>query len=412
MFLGESLEFVPDPSGEGWVYRFRIHRVYKGLDNTLSEVLLNPENFTSCNFRYLIGKRYLVFADIMMQKPLVLIAGSCSGSRIASDHRSDVDFLERYIRGATETEVNGKVLQWVTWIGLPKEVESAPLGGVAIWLERPNQRFTTVSQPDGSFRFTGIPPGQYQLSAKLDPYLPDPAIYQVSVEKGGCNEVFVQLKAQSGIEGTLYKSDGEPAANTRVELLRKQHSGKWYYTFKMWAQTNENGQFRFEDIESGEYLLGYEIWSKYPADHSPYPTHYYPGVSDLTQAEVITILPQQTLRNLSLTLPQPQAERKITIKVIGLDGKPPGTNRLQVSTKSGFIKNLEGNDHGGVVVFTGYQQRGYEINAQYWIEQLGVDGRVTGRKIIKSDTIKVNSGEKDIEIVVVLRHEINIEKDQ
>ena len=388
-FLGECLELLPDPkAGSGFgrsIYRFRVERVYKGLDPETQEVLVNPDNFTSCATEYPTGKTYLMFASVMSKEPLTLIAGGCSSSRRADLNKSDVEFLEGWVKGNTETVVYGKVLQWVDWIGRPRDDESAPVEGATVVLANSTDRFTALSKPDGSFRFPGIAPGEYQLSAQLDPHIPDPVSHQVVVTKGGCKEVFVQLKPLSTIEGTLLKADGQPAVNQRVELLRRNQKGKWYSTSKMWTQTDHQGMFRFVDIGSGDYLLGFEIWSDAPSDYSPYNAQYFPGVRDRTAAEIISLAPQQAIKDLRFTLPPAHKERKITIRVRWPDGKPPGKNLLQVFHDGRLIKNLEG-ENEGTLIFTGYQEREYEFNARYWVDNLGGGGPVFSKRIAKADS--------------------------
>jgi hypothetical protein len=206
--------------------------------------------------------------------------------------------------------------------------------------------------------------------------------HQVIVTNGGCKEVFVQLKPQSTIEGTLLKPDGQPAVNQRVELLRRNQKGNWYSTSKMWTQTDYQGRFRFEDIGSGDYLLGFEIWSDAPSDYSAYDAQYFPGVRDRAAAETISLAPHQAIRD--LRFPPAHKERKITIRVRWPDGKPSGKNLLQVFHDGRLIKNLEG-ENEGTLIFTGYQEREYEFNARYWVDNLGGGGPVFSKRIAKAD---------------------------
>src|SRR5262245_15931063 len=211
VFLGESLELVGNPRyGKGKLYRFRVERIYKGLDPGIHEVMVDPGAFTSCETSFMPGVKYLMFASVTSRKPLKLAAWECSGSRPAEPNKTDADFLEQYAQGKTRTEVFGKVLQWVTQIGRPRDDESAPLEGAEVTLKNATHRYTILSQPDGSFRFGGIPEGDYELSASLAPYVSEPSSYKVSVSKGACKEVFAQLMAKSEIAGVLLGHDGQP----------------------------------------------------------------------------------------------------------------------------------------------------------------------------------------------------------
>jgi hypothetical protein len=406
-FVGECLEIIPDPKGgKAPVYRFRVQRVFKGLDPNTTELIVNPDNFTSCATEYPTGKTYLIFGAVLWQRPLIVLAGACSGSRRADLNKADIDFLDKYSRGVSETAVYGKVLQSVPSNGRPYENESAPLGGAVVVLETSNNRFTSVSDSDGNFRFGGIPPGDYSLSARLDPYISDPPFYQISIQGGSCREEFIQLKAKSGIEGVLFTANGKPASRERVELLRRNRDGDWYWTAKMWTHTDEKGMFRFHDIESGDYLLGYEIWGDSFSNYSPYPKQYFPGVTDRLSATTITVGPREFVKGLKLTLPPPHTARKIKIKVIWPDGRPPGVNLLQIVNQRGVIRNLEGAQHGGVFSFLGYCEREYEFRARYWIDDLSGDAPVFSKRVVESDPVKLPAGRDEAKVVLVLVHQV------
>ena len=402
VFLGEPVEFT------NGVYRFRIEKVYKGLEPNTSETAVYGLAGTSCEIEYTIGEKYIIFAENSSQQNKPLITSMCSGSRIASE--ADINFLNNYVIGKSETVVFGQVLQWVTGIGLPGEDEKTPIKGASVVLENEREKYKTVSDADGWFNLTGIQAGDYKLSARLAPFMSDPPFYKVSVIKGGCGLVFVQLKSMSGIEGTLLYADGSPAANQRIELLRKSRKGKWYSTYYMWKQTDDRGKFKFDEIESGDYLIGYEIWGDYPSNDSPYPTHYYPGVSGRTDAQTLTLVPGQSITGIKLRLPEKQTKRKITIKIVFPDGKPPGKNLLQISNYQRLLRNLSG-DGDWTYTFTGYQEREYEFSARYWVDDLMSEGDRWNKRITKSEVLKLKPGKEDIEVTLVLNKTI-LRKDE
>jgi hypothetical protein len=391
VFWGEPVEF------KGGVYRFRIKKVYKGIEPTSNEVMVYGLAGTSCEMPYSIGVSYIVFAAKSSQPNAPLITSLCSGSRTANE--DDLNFLEDFIEGKSATTVYGQVLQWVTRIGLPEPDESNPIEGASLLLENADQKYKAVSDPKGIFSFAGVPAGEYNLSARLDPFSPDPSFYKVSVINGGCAQVFVQLKPMSSIEGTLLYPSGKPAANKRVELLRKNQSGEWYSTYYMWKQTDDDGKFKFNELETGEYLLGYEIWGNFPSADSPYPTFYFPGVGEWQMAQSLTLTPGRTVTGLKLKLPPKQSERKITIRVFFADGKPLGKitppdssllffNRRRMLFGDKLVKD-------GVYTLTGYQEREYEISANYWNRE--------SMTSLKSEAVTIKPGKEDAEIVLILK---------
>lgn len=389
VFVGEPTEY------SGGIYRFKVEKTYKGITNKDNEVKVYGLAGTSCEIQYSIGTKYLIFAGKSSSSPNTFITGMCSGSREAS--QSEIDFLDKFANGETETVIFGKVLQWVTSIGIPQEDKSTPVESASLTLENGTQKYTATSDSDGNFIFSGISSGNYKLSAFKTPFKPVPTSYDISVIKGGCQQEYVQLKAMSVIEGTLLLPNGKAAKDRRMELLRKSQSGDWYSTYYMWKQTDENGRFRFDELESGEYLLGYEIQGDFPSSDSPYPTHYFPGVASVSLAKIITLSPNQTISNLTLRLPNEQTKRKIKIKVIYPDGSWSGKGLLQFFNYNEPIGAFNPKPtENAALDFEGYKERSYQFTARYWI-----DG-IRGDKFIVSEPVKI-SPDNDTEVTIILK---------
>src|SRR5262249_25702083 len=79
-------------------YRFQVETAYKGLPKGTTEVIVDPGGGSSCETRYTLGTRYLIFGS---QTPGAkeVFSAACHGSRIADDHPDDLKFLEAYRRG-------------------------------------------------------------------------------------------------------------------------------------------------------------------------------------------------------------------------------------------------------------------------------------------------------------------------
>jgi hypothetical protein len=65
---------------------------------------------------------------------------------------------------------------------------------------------------------------------------------------------------------------------------------------------------------------------------------------------------------------------------------------LQIFHARGLIKNLEGKNEG-TLSFTAYQERAYEFNARYWVDNLGGGGPVFSRRFAMADPMKLPPGE-------------------
>lgn len=422
VFVGTVVAVEPDrrfPStGPLRVYRFQIETAYKGLPKTTAQIVVNPDNFTSCQTEYKRGVRYLIFGSKLTGTDEVL-SGGCHGSRIAQYAAEDLTFLEAYRRNQSVNSVYGRVLQWVTEIGRPRRDEDAPVAGADVVLSNSARTLTQRTTATGDFRFEGVPAGAYNLSANLVPYAPNPGGIPIEVPTVGCVERFPKLDAHSSIAGSLTQEDGRPAAKTRVEILHKNHLGAWYSTYQFWAQTDADGHFEFVGLPDGDYLLGYEIWGGRPSNYSAYPTRYFPGVPEQALATVLHLAPTQALSNLKLSLPKPHTLRAIRVEVVWPNGTAPSQNLLQLFNGNDLIKNVGGSlrnqpgtKHGGVVEFTGYAEREYALHALYWIDDLGGSVPHDQQRVARSDNVLLPAGKQPGTVRLVLTRTLLRDEDR
>lgn len=388
IFLGERIN---DSS-----HLFKIDQVYKGLPVGTKKVTVVP-GIGSCSTRYEPGVKYLIFASVARDN--VVFSGMCSGSHVADE--SDIRFLNDFVAGKTQTIVHGKVLQFVTHIGYPKDTESAPLGNVEIVLEGLTKKYNTRSNQDGSFSFVDVLPGQYKLRASLEPYTPSPEFQPFELVKGGCRIVYPQLKAMASLSGKAVDSDGHPLKRTRIEMIKKSWLAHWYHTHKMWTQTDDEGNFQFDDLESGDYVLGHEVWGDIPSDNTPYPLFYYPNATEMANASIIKLAPRQKVADIKLVFFPKHTERRLTIRVVGPDGKAPGSHLLQIFNESGLVQNLEGRESKGKIEFVAYEERSYTFRARYWVDDLS-DDKIQVKRLLLAEPVTLAPGKTKDEIVLRL----------
>lgn len=389
-------------------YRFRVETIYKGLKAGTVEVVVNPENFSSCRREFKQGARYLIFASTWPGSEVVY-SGACHGSKLAEYAKEDLQFLEAYRKNEAGTSVHGRVLQWLSGTSPPSREEDAPVVGAAVTLKSSTAEFAVNSTSLGDFTFDGIPPGPYTLTARRDPYVARALPLKITVPASGCVEAFPVLEAHASISGRLTTEEGVPGKRTRMELLRKNAAGQWYSTYQFWKQTDDTGGFTFSDLPDGDYLLGYELWGGRPSLRAAYPTHYYPGVADIASATIIHVAPHQHVTDLKLQLPRPHTPRPIRAEVVWRDGRPPPSNLLQLFDGRDLVQNLGGrwNSQGsgarrGIFEFTGYAERSYDLHVRYWIDDLSEPGDSGQKRIALSEHVKLTPGADPATVKLVL----------
>ena len=349
VFRAEPDETMPDdPSAR--VYRVRVDKIYKGLPAGTREITLNPENFTSCRTEYSVGEQYLIFAaapPLRGSERQTYLAGGCSGSRRIEWAREDLAFLDEFAAGQSQTRVYGKILQWVDSFDRQDSDEKVPVAGARVTLRSKSYQWKAAAGQDGAYSFLGLQPGEYAIAA-TDPrtgFAAEPQHVELSV--GGCAEQFIQLPSHTELSGVALQYNGLAARKTRIELLRRSTTGKWYGTYQFSSQTDKAGRFKFEGIPTGEYLLGYELWGQQPAIDSPIPTTYYPGVANEPEATVIRLDANQKVRNAALKLRRPDTPRRLTVLISLPNGSPPGKHLLQIFANHQLVRSIGGIPLGG-----------------------------------------------------------------
>lgn len=412
IFLGSVDRIEDDPllrDPRSRLYRFRVKAVYKGLPLGISEVVVNPGNPPNpCGTSYAKGFTYLMFGEKLTGTGQISSPG-CSGSRVIEKNDDDLHFLEAYRRKEASNSVYGRVLQSVQSHGPQRREEDAPVEDAQVTLRTASRTWTQRTTGSGEFRFERLPRGSYLLTARREPFIADPAEFTFDVPAIGCVEVFPKLDALASISGTVVTPRGQPARKQRVQLLRRNRAGVWYSSYGFWQETDDQGRFVFAGLPEGDYLLGNEIISGRPSLFEPYPTLYYPGATERDKATVLHLKPHQSIDNLRLVLPRPHTPRTVLVKVVWPDGTTPLRNLLQLLDGEDLVQNEggargdePGKLHRGVVRFTAFAERTYDLNARYWVDDLG--GRVPfdQLRIARSKRVRLEPGVGPATIRLVL----------
>lgn len=160
------------------------------------------------------------------------------------------------------------------------------------------QSYVTASNPSGKFLFDGVPPGSYIATAVADGYsttMPSAGKPVAVAAQQVVEDVEVRIPPLAAISGKVLDEDGQPMAGVSVSVMRYiyRNQGKSLWRESS-AQTDDRGQYRLFDLQSGRYYLmaaagtgtrmaqGANVHSNIPEEG--YMPVYYPGVAELSQA--------------------------------------------------------------------------------------------------------------------------------
>src|SRR5262249_36135700 len=125
-----------------------------------------------------------------------------------------------------------------------------PISGARLAIaipSNPGSRRTTVTDFAGTFRFTQLPPGTYQIyPVEADNYAGEgfPRLITLT-ERVGVDNVKIEMRPLGTISGHVFDEAGAPLVDARVEaLLLPLNIPYQRYTPVTSAQTDDHGEYR------------------------------------------------------------------------------------------------------------------------------------------------------------------------
>jgi hypothetical protein len=170
---------------------------------------------------------------------------------------------------------------------------------------------TAFTDSNGGFMVEGVAAGRFSITAQKPGYFGQQErggvgrSPQFVVVGAGENNVTVKLSPESVLHGRLIDSNDQPVEGVSVRLLRTtSRNGKLKWEPRGYAASDEDGGFRFANLQPGTYYLsaGPEASRANSAFTGPekprtgWPGLYYPGVPELSAAAPIRIAAGQQVQ--------------------------------------------------------------------------------------------------------------------
>jgi hypothetical protein len=207
-----------------------------------------------------------------------------------------------------------------------EEQTRAPLPGARVSLSfelgsSPVPVQQTITDQDGRYAFAGVAAGQYRLDVQKSGILPlaDAIWDRVVTVSDGQNVEDWNVSVQRGgaIAGRILDQFGEPLADVAIRAVRQERPGApSQSTVKRSLRsdphdprllTNDLGEFRIYGLVPGDYLISADRpqWDGYrniSADMTLQASTFYPGVSDASAAQPVTVNSGETVGGIEFRL--------------------------------------------------------------------------------------------------------------
>jgi hypothetical protein len=149
------------------------------------------------------------------------------------------------------------------------------------------------------------------------------------------------LPRGSAITGRITDEFGDPMTDVQVQAMRYQfvNGERQLVASGRTAQTDDLGQFRIFGLMPGDYVVRASLRQNLGgqgAEPDPigYPGTYYPGVVDVTQAQIVTVALGQELSSVAFPL-VPARLSRVSGRVVASTGQPLSGGMVMLRPRGG-----------------------------------------------------------------------------
>lgn len=374
VFTGTVVEIVEAPvehgdgSGKqtyvGRVARFRVEEAFRGVAGETVDVTSGQSSM--CVYDYRQGETYFVYAHPSAGR---LSSSIFSRTRPAAAAAEDLAYARDVARG----EAGGRVFGLVQKLSRRHARDwnhITPVVGAAVTVSGVGGHWEATTDARGQFEVRGVPRGRYRVRAKLAEKI-RVAEFEETVEVwpgGGGQYAGVVFNATSlgVVTGRVVGAGRAPVPRLKLELLPAGAGETSAASPAHEAISNDEGEFTFDDVAPGGYLLAVDPANHVGRDLPAYPRSYYPGAAEAARATVIKVGENEVVRARDFRVPPPLKERTFAGVVVAGDGTPEAGALVSLYDLDGRGPSPATSsraDEGGRFALKGYEGFRYCVRA-------------------------------------------------
>jgi hypothetical protein len=308
VFIGTAENVSIEKDGR-MIVRFAVEKAIRGVEGATVEVETAASTAT-CGYPFKQGETY--FAYLRRGKDGKLSEHLCGATVLLKDAATDLEYLKAVENGDTGGKIYGSVFQTIRKFYNDRG-EYLPVSGTKITLKSIKVKYgdnrnapkykkievQTRTDDKGFYLFRDIPAGLYKVKAEFQNNLRelytsgDMSGHYVSIneDKIRCNGYNFNATSQGSLEGVVVMSDGQTPPQQYISLIPLDENGKPYSEHSSlftWIN-GESGQFLFNVVPPGKYLLAVNPKNCPRREHSEFGKSFFPGVGSEPEAEIISI---------------------------------------------------------------------------------------------------------------------------
>lgn len=283
---------------------FSVEKPIRGVTEKTVEVFTR-ENTGVCGYPFKEGERYFVYARKGQDGKLG--ESLCGPTVLLKDAEDDLEYVKELESGKLGSRIFGTVYEDKQKSYNDKR-SFERLAGIEVTIRSntgKKNKFRTKTDENGFYIFKEIPPDGYQVTAKLPQGLreivtrEDLIDHYAGVNKDGirCDSENFTVTRQGSIRGKIVGENGQNPPQQKLSLspLDENDNVMPYRPAEEKYANRENGEFFFNVVPAGKYLLSINP-KNCPYPTNGFPTMFFPGVADKSEARIINIKDGENLR--------------------------------------------------------------------------------------------------------------------
>jgi hypothetical protein len=315
------------------VVHFKVEKAYKGFNGKTIKAFTYKG--TSCDLEVKKGQRWMIYA-IKDEETGELSFGACGGNYKIKDESDEPSELEDVSQVKITETIVGRVAE---------DSFSPGIKDLKVTVEGEGVNLSTVTDKYGYYKFAVPPSGRYKIkvflpySASLLRFLGQRDIkesptetetvfqYEAETKPGKCDydSLFphkIDLKATAVITGKFSTPDAFQFPQMFPRLCRVRESEEATLSSCVTDyDVKPDGTFSFDGLREGRFVMVVSE-DDFPETHIPFFRHYYPGVKNFADAEIIDLKQGERLTLADFKLPSPVKTREVTGRLFWKDGSP------------------------------------------------------------------------------------------
>lgn len=333
------------------IVEVKVEEPFKGVSRSAIVRLQQPGG---CAPSFQPGQQLLIYARALPGDKNNWYVPGCGRSSLLADAADDLLFLRGLPRSAEANRLSGEV-SLAEASPVYGESRRKPRPGVAVTVLGGDRSWRLTTNADGIFEIYGLPPGRYRIAPDIPPGMtlssffitgpPERRQGEISFDLGERSGVSVRLvlTVETWISGRVLDPQGKPLSDVDLALEPvKGETGE----LPISAYSKEDGSYRMADMTSGTYRIVANRSGAVTANR-PFPTIYYPGVSDRQRATVVTIVAGDQRTGFDLRIPELAPRSILAGRLQFSEGSPVPGAYVRFSNSSGSEARARTGPEGG-----------------------------------------------------------------